>query len=93
MLTKLVFVLVVFTSKGEVNRFAEFDTMEQCQSFAQSFNATNKDHRASCLPENVRADAKEEFDRALTFMHEFMNRSNTMLERQRKDHYENSSSQ
>lgn len=90
MLTKLVFVLVVFTANGEANRFAEFDSMEQCQSFAQSFNATGGSNRAACLPDNIKADANEDFNRALAFMHEFMNSSNLLLERQRKDYYENS---
>lgn len=57
MLTKIVFVLVVFGSDGSTQHFAQFDSAEQCQTFANAYNSTRQNFgRANCMPMNVRAE-------------------------------------
>lgn len=67
MLAKLVFVLIIFSANGETQRFAWFETQEQCENFARSFNAGGGPGRAACLPENKRnsADLQKDFNEAM----------------------------
>lgn len=66
-LTKLVFVLVIFGADGSTQRFAEFENAEQCQQFANAYNLNNQNFsRANCMPENVRAEV--DFDQAMAKM-------------------------
>lgn len=54
MLSKLVFVLVIFSNIGEAQRFATFENMDQCEQFALTYNAANYGWgRAACVPETV----------------------------------------
>lgn len=80
MLTKIIFVLVVFGADGSAQRFAQFDTVEQCQRFADSFNASkNSMGRANCMPENVRAEV--DIDAAMSKMFAVMNKMKQEMEK------------
>ena len=77
MLTKMVFVLVIMATDGFAQRFATFDTMEQCEAFARGYNLTNVGFgRAACIPENQQAstDLRRDFDQALTMMEQYKDR-------------------
>ena len=87
MLAKLGFVLVIFSSSGEAQRFAQFESMNQCEQFARTYNAANKGFgRAACVPENVQseADLQRDFDQALNMMEQFVARMNRAAEQQKK---------
>ncbi len=81
MLAKLVFVLVVFSADGSSQQFAHFETMQQCEVFAQGFNSTNSHMgRAACLPINVQTseDQRRELDRAMAMLEHMKNRLQTL---------------
>ena len=87
MFTKLMFVLVIFTANGEAQRFATFDSMAQCETFAQGYNANNKGAgRAACVPENVQseADMQRNFDQAMNMMEQFMDRMTRAVEQNKR---------
>ena len=77
MIAKMVFVLVILATDGTAQRFATFDSMEQCETFARSYNVANQGFgRAACVPENVQseADIRRDFDQAMSMMEQFMDR-------------------
>jgi len=88
MLAQMVFVLVILAQNGTAQRFAVFETMEQCESFAQTYNAANKGFgRAACVPENTqsKADIRQDFDQAMTMMEHFMDRMDRAMKHQKKE--------
>lgn len=67
MLAKLVFVLVIFSADGSATPFARFNTVDECQRYADSFNAGHvSGNRAMCMPENVKAEI--DIDQAVSQM-------------------------
>ena len=87
MLTKLIFVLVIIAQDGTAQRFATFDSMDQCESFARTYNVANVGFgRAACVPENVQseADIQRDFDQAMTMMEQFLDRMNRAVEQQKR---------
>jgi hypothetical protein len=80
MLTKIIFVLVIFGADGSAQRFAQFDSAEQCQRFADTYNAGNRNFgRANCMPENVQAEA--DIDAAMAKMFAVMNKMKQEMEK------------
>lgn len=87
MIAKMVFVLVILATDGTAQRFATFDSMEQCETFARTYNRTNQGFgRAACVPENqqTEADIQRDFDQAMTMMEQFMDRMNRVVEQQKQ---------
>lgn len=79
MLAKLVFVLVIFSADGSSTPFARFETIEECQRFADSFNGSGVGgNRAMCMPENNKAEL--DFDQAMAKMVTMMNKMKRALE-------------
>jgi hypothetical protein len=80
MMTKLIFVLVLFTNDGKIQHFAQFKTQTQCESFAKTFNSSNSSlGRAVCMPENVRAEV--DIDQAISKMASMMNKMKQEMEK------------
>lgn len=72
MLAKLIFVLVIFSADGSATPFARFETAEQCQQFADSFNSGRVGgNRAMCMPENIKSEL--DFDQAIVKLTNLMN--------------------
>ena len=87
MIAKMVFVLVILATDGTAQRFATFETMDQCETFARSYNVANQGFgRAACVPENTQAEAdiRRDFDQAMTMMEQFMDRMNRAVEQQKR---------
>ena len=87
MLAKMIFVLVILATDGTAQRFATFESMEQCEGFARTYNMANQGFgRAACVPENqqTEADIQRDFDQAMTMMEQFMDRMNRAVETQKR---------
>ena len=87
MLAKMIFVLVILATDGTAQRFATFESMDQCETFARSYNVANQGFgRAACVPENQQAsvDMKKDFDAAMVMMEMFMDHANRMMEQQKR---------
>lgn len=87
MISKMIFVLVILATDGTAQRFATFESMEQCQVFAKSYNATNSGFgRAACIPEDQQsaADVQRDFDQAMAMMEQFMGKMHSIIEKQKR---------
>lgn len=87
MIAKMVFVLVILATDGTAQRFATFDSMDQCENFARTYNKANNGFgRAACIPEDQQAavDVQRDFDQAMSMMEQFVNRMHGIMEKQKR---------
>ncbi len=83
----MIFVLVILATDGTAQRFATFESMERCETFAKSYNAANSGFgRAACIPEDQQAaaDVQRDFDQAMVMMEQFMSKMHSIMEKQKR---------